>query len=198
MWLRLKNHPANIIIRHLSDRQIQLRPSDIKEISSYCFFFLLLVFIPCSHSSIHGSNFSPCWCWAKALLICPLPASQNTNCTASAAWVQVKFCITPAYTMNLKWQIREVRAFNQAGAERKRHSKRAEIILWLVKMSWWESSEWLQMSSQKKKKSWLGYNSLDCVFPHARLCACALKKNVAINLNGGQRVESLRLENIII
>lgn len=182
MWLRLKNHPANIIIRHLSDRQIQLRPSDNKEISSYCFFFLLLVFIPCSHSSIHGSNFSPCWCWAKALLICPLPASQNTNCTASAAWVQVKtcflqkihkFCITPAYTMNLKWQIREVRAFNQAGAERKRHSKRAEIILWLVKMSWWESSEWLQMSSQKKKKILIRLQFLGlCVSTCTSVCMC--------------------------
>lgn len=107
----------------------------------------------------------------------PYSATENASCRASTALSGYKylpvFCKeythlhSPMYTTNLKWLIEEVRAVNQAGAERKRHSKRAKIILWLVKMSWWESSDWLQMSSQKK--DWISCNSLS-VCLHVHVC----------------------------
>lgn len=118
MWLIFGSVQRTIqLISSFGTWQIQLRASDIKEISSYSFFsFLLLVFIPCSHSSIHGSNFSARWCWAKALLICALPTSENTSCRASAGSSGCKhllaFCKKytslhlPTYTTNLndRWE----------------------------------------------------------------------------------------------
>lgn len=201
-WLRPKNHPANIIIRYLTNTIKSARHQ--RDIQLLFFFsFLLLVFILCSHSSIHGSNFSARWCRAKALLICALPTSENTSCRANAGSSGCKhllaFCKkytslhSPMYTTNLKWQMGEVRVFDQAGAERKQHSKRAKIILWLVKMNWRKSSEWLWMSCQKKK-AWLAYNSLVCVFARARICARVRKMLLLTWMEGRE----LRLKNIII
>lgn len=63
-----KNHSANMIIQHLSDGQIELRLSDIKEIYICCFSFLLLFFF-----------FLLPFFFSLNLLFCPLLHCQNLD-----------------------------------------------------------------------------------------------------------------------
>lgn len=79
-----KNHPANMIIRHLSDGQIQLRPSDIKEISRYCYFFLL----------------SHCWFSFHA----PIPSFTDPTSPSADAEPKRRWSATFLHlTTQLKW-----------------------------------------------------------------------------------------------
>lgn len=84
-WLLLpKNHPANMIIRHLSDGQIQLRPSDIKEISRYCCLFLL----------------SRCWFSFHA----PIPSFTDPTSPSADAEPKRRWSATFLHlTTQLKW-----------------------------------------------------------------------------------------------
>lgn len=161
IWLLPKNQPANIIIRHLSGGRLQLRPSDIKEISSCCFFFSCCWFsfrasiLPFADPAFPPADAEPKSRW-PVLWKHTLQSLHSLVCVqVSACFLQEKKNYTRShsttYTTNLKWEIGKVRAFNEAGKARKQQSKRAKIILWLVRMSWWESSKWLRISSQKKR-----------------------------------------------
>lgn len=152
-----KNHPANMIIRHLSDGQIQLRSSDIKDISSYYFFF----FLSCCWFSFRApipsfSDLMSPFADAKAPLLCDVSASENTvemvvAKPACPRWVNKRRLVfyRPAYMTNLKWQVWEVRAFNQAGAQWKQYLKRAKISPLTLKWAE-EKAQWLRMTAAEK------------------------------------------------